>query len=149
MQAYSLPLPIHPPPNACAHCDRHSTKGRVRFTMFLKQKTVHSWTTQCAISQDNSRRWWCTLKVSTSRDSRQTIAYTITFCSRTWPCSCHSLEIALKTSRLAAIKDGMGAKLATNGDTCDVLKSSPKVLFFVKTLLQEYTLGMFANLVAS
>ena len=55
----------------------------------------------------------------------------------------------MKTSRLSAIEDGMGAKLATNGDTCDVLKSSPKVLFFTKNVWREYTLGMFANLVKS
>ena len=67
MQTYSLPLPIHPPPNACTHSDRRSTKGRVRSTMFLKQKMVHSWTTQCAISQGNSTM--CTLNISTSRDS--------------------------------------------------------------------------------
>ena len=54
----------------------------------------------------------------------------------------------MKTSRLSA-KDGMGAKLATNGDTCDVLKSSPKVLFFAKNVWQEYALRMFANLVMS
>ena len=55
----------------------------------------------------------------------------------------------MKTSTLSAIEDGMGAKLAMNGDTCDVLKSSPKVLFFAKNVWREYALGMFANLVTS
>ena len=66
-----------------------------------------------------------------------------------WTRYCHSLEVAVKTSRLSAIEDGMGAKLATNGNTCDVLKSSPKVLFFAKNVWQEFALGMFANLVTS
>ena len=36
-----------------------------------------------------------------------------------------------------------------NGEMCDVWKSSPKVLFFVKNVLQEYALIIFANLVMS
>ena len=87
--------------------------------------------------------------LSTSRDSRQTVAYSIRCAHRTWRCSYHLLEIAVKTSKLISIEDGMGAKLTTNGDTCDVLKSSPKVLFFVKNVLQGYAVGMFANLVTS
>ena len=55
----------------------------------------------------------------------------------------------MKTSRLSAIEDGMGTKLAANGNTCDVLKSSPKVLFFAINVWQKYALGMFANLVTS
>ena len=55
----------------------------------------------------------------------------------------------MKTSRLSSIKDGMGDKLTTNGNTCDVLKSSPKVLFSAKNVLPEYALRMFANLVTS
>ena len=39
--------------------------------------------------------------------------------------------------------------MAMNGVTCNVPKSSPKVLFFAKNVLQEYTLEMFANLVTS
>ena len=42
-----------------------------------------------------------------------------------------------------------GARLAMNGNMCDAPKSSPKVLFFAKNVLQEYAVGMFANLVTS
>ena len=76
MQTYSLPLPIPPTPNTRTHYTR-STRGRDRSTVFLKQKVVRSWVTQRAISQDNSKRWWWALNVSTSRDSRQTVVYTI------------------------------------------------------------------------
>ena len=54
------------------HYDTRSTLRRDRSTVFLKQKVVRSWATQCDISQDNSTRWWWA--VSTSRDSRQTLA---------------------------------------------------------------------------
>ena len=74
-------------------------------------------------------RWQCALNVSTSRDSQQTVAYTIRCAHQTW---LHSLDVAVKTSRLTAIEDGW----ATNGDTCDVPKSSLKVLFFAKNALQ-------------
>ena len=49
------------------------------------------------------------------------------------------------------VEDGMGAMSTTNGDTCNVAKSSPKVrfFFFVINVLQEYALGMLANLVMS
>ena len=52
-------------------------------------------------------------------------------------------------SRCAAIEDNVGAKLTINCDMCNVPKSSPEVLFFMKSVLQEYALGMFANLVMS
>ena len=55
----------------------------------------------------------------------------------------------MKTSRLSGIEDNMGAKLTTNGDTCDVLKSSPEIFSFEKNVSQEYALGMLANPVTS
>ena len=130
LTVYLSPFVLHP--NTRTHCDTRSTLGRDRSTVFVKQKMVHSWATQRAISQDNSTRWQCALNVSTSRDSQQTVAYMICCAHRTWRCSCHSLDVAVKTSRLTAIEDDW----ATNGDTCDIPKSSPKVLFFAKNVLQ-------------
>ena len=106
MQTYSLPLPIHP--STRTHYDTCSTLGRDRYMVFLKQKVVRSWARQRAISQDNSTRWWWALNVSLSRDSQQTVAYTIRCAHRTWRCSCHSLEVAVKLSRLSAIEDSTG-----------------------------------------
>ena len=73
--------------------------------MFVKQNVVRS---ERAICQDNSTRWWCAINVSTCKDSQQTVAYTIRCAHQTWRCSCHSLDVAVKTSRLTAIEDGMG-----------------------------------------
>ena len=55
----------------------------------------------------------------------------------------------MKTVRLTAIEDSMGAKPRTNGDTCSIPKSSPKDLSFTKNVWREYGLGMFANHVTS
>ena len=80
------------------------------------------------------------------RDSRQTIAYTIHCAYQTWRCCCHLFKAAVKRMTLTAIKYNVGGKLRTSDDTCNVPKSSPKVLSFMKNVWQECTLGMFANL---
>ena len=83
------------------------------------------------------------------RHSGQTVAYT-THCAHTsLALHRHPFEAAVKTMRRTAIEDKVGAKLPTNGDTCDVLKFFPEALFFAKNVLQEYALGIFANLVTS
>ena len=43
-----------------------------------------------------------------------------------------SFEITVKTSRLIAIDYDVGATLTTKGDTCNVLESSPEILFSEK-----------------
>ena len=49
-----------------------------------------------------------------------------------WRYSCHSSEVTVKTLRLTAIKNDMGATLTKNDDMCDIPKSSPEVLFSTK-----------------
>ena len=151
MQTYSLPLPVHSPPNIRTHYDtRNSTLGRDISTVFLIKAEGGSFVGNTAYYI--SRQFYKVVvrtKRFTSRDSLQTVVYMIRCAHRTWRCSCHLLEVGMKTSRLTAIEDGMGAKPATNGNTCDIPKSSPKFLFFTKNVLREYALGMFANLVTS
>ena len=136
MQTYSLPLPIHSSPNTRILWHTQHYRERDRSMVVLKQKAVGSWTIWRAISQDNSTRWWCTLNVSMRRDSRQTAAYTIRCTSQTWRCSCHLFEVAVRTLRLTAIENDMGAKLTMNGDTCNVPKSSHQGPCLRKNVLQ-------------
>lgn len=45
----------------------------------------------------------------------------------------------VKTVKLKSIKNNFGAKMKTNDDMCNIQKTSPEVLFFMKNVLQYNT----------
>ena len=134
IRIYSLPDPPSFSKHMHTHrCTHSNSKGQIH-GLWSRQKVVNSCATRCATSQDSSKGW-CTLSLFTCRDSRQTVACAVRCTHQIWHCSCHSFKAVVKTSRRTDIEDGAGAWSTTNG--CNLLKSSPEVLFFMKNEFQE------------